>query len=498
MSCIRSYHVTLSPEGVTTSGRVGASTGGVGDPGQSRLSSSLSLEIPADDTHRGKSRPAGAAAARNGEAVAGSSQIHDPANDTQAALRVDKVDTEVGKVVVELGLVTPEELSSCREQLKQGSDPNQRSLTDVLVGHDFITNEQANRIRKRIEQRRASQIPGYQLLGKVGKGAMATVYKARQISLDRIVAVKVLPKRSSEDPEFVTRFYKEGQAAARLAHNNIVQAIDVGETPDGHHYFVMEYIEGKTLYDIMQPPPVGEGRTFSEAEALDICIQIANALAHAHKRGLIHRDVKPKNIILTPNNTAKLTDLGLARDASDKQAAESEAGKAYGTPYYISPEQIRGEIDIDHRADIYSLGATLYHLITGRPPFDGDTPSAVMHKHLKDALVPPDHVNQALGAGISEICELAMSKSRDERYSTADEMLEDLRLVLAGEAPVHARRSIDFGTLAKMEQAAHTVDYDPPASESGLWDSPAFIGTIIVAAASVVVNVILVVLVLAK
>ena len=193
----------------------------------------------------------------------------------------------------------------------------------------------------------------------------------------------------------------------------------------------------------------------------------------------------------------KLTDLGLARDTSDKQAAESEAGKAYGTPYYISPEQIRGEVDIDHRADIYSLGATLYHLITGRPPFDGDTPSAVMHKHLKDPLVPPDHINQALGAGISEICEMAMSKARQERYSTMDEMLEDLRLVRAGEAPVHARRAIDFGSLAQMEQAAHTVDYDPPAGESGLWDSPAFIGTLIVAAASVVVNVILLVLILA-
>ena len=118
--------------------------------------------------------------------------------------------------------------------------------------------------------RNSSQIPGYQLLGKLGKGAMATVYKARQLSLDRIVAIKVLPKKMSENAEFVERFYKEGKAAAQLSHNNIVQAIDVGSTPDGFHYFVMEYVEGKTLYDIMQPPPVGEGRTFTEAEALDI------------------------------------------------------------------------------------------------------------------------------------------------------------------------------------------------------------------------------------
>ncbi len=427
---------------------------------------------------------------------AGDTSRTDSKADTQAAFRTDKVDTELGRAVVELGLVTADELEHCREQLKQGSDPNQRSLTDVLVGNELLTLEQAQRLRKRIEQRKATQIPGYQLLGKVGKGAMATVYKAKQVSLDRTVAVKVLPRRSSDDPEFVSRFYKEGQAAARLAHNNIVQAIDVGSTSDGHHYFVMEYIEGKTLYDIMQPPPVGEGRNFSEAEALDICIQMADALAHAHKRGLIHRDVKPKNIILMPGGRAKLTDLGLARDASDKQAAESEAGKAYGTPYYISPEQIRGEVDIDHRADIYSLGATLYHCITGRPPFDGDTPSAVMHKHLKEPLVPPDHVNQALGAGISEICELSMAKDRSERYQKMTDMLEDLKLVAAGEAPVHARRTIDFGTLAQLERAqrdtgSHTVDYDPSTAGPGVFESPAFIGTLIVAAASVLVNIIL-------
>jgi len=160
---------------------------------------------------------------------------------------------------------------------------------------------------------------------------MASVYKARQLSLDRIVAIKVLPKRMSENPEFVERFYYEGKAAAKLSHNNIVQAIDVGSTPDGFHYFVMEFIEGKTLYDIMQPPPVGEGRNFGEAEALDIMIQMADALAHAHSRGLIHRDVKPKNIILTPEGVAKLTDLGLARAVDDQAAAESEAGRAYGT-----------------------------------------------------------------------------------------------------------------------------------------------------------------------
>src|SRR5437773_3089675 len=189
------------------------------------------------------------------------------------------LDTEVGRVVVENGLASRTEIEFCREQQKQASDPNQRSLADLLVEHSFITINQAKRIRSLIDDRKSSQIPGYHLLGKLGKGAMATVYKAKQVSLDRVVAVKVLPKRSSDNVEFVERFYKEGKAAARLSHNNIVQAIDVGSTPEGFHFFVMEYVEGKTLYDIMQPPPVGDGKTtFSEAEALDISIQMADAL----------------------------------------------------------------------------------------------------------------------------------------------------------------------------------------------------------------------------
>jgi serine/threonine protein kinase len=305
----------------------------------------------------------------------------------------------------------------------------------------------------------------------------------------------VLPKRMSENPEFVERFYYEGRAAAKLSHNNIVQAIDVGSTPDGFHYFAMEYIEGLTLYDIMQPPPVGEGRNFGEAEALDITIQMADALAHAHKRGLIHRDVKPKNIILTPQGVAKLTDLGLARAVDDSAMAESEAGRAYGTPYYISPEQIRGDVDIDFRADIYSLGATMYHLVTGRPPFEGDSPTAVMHKHLKSPLKPPDHINTALSAGVGEIIEVSMAKNRDERYARTEDMLEDLRAVAAGNPPMHARRTVDLDALSRIEETGKTVDIAPttPMSAS-LWSQPLFLTIAIVGGVSVILNLVLIVM----
>ncbi len=406
------------------------------------------------------------------------------------------LDTEIGKFVIDSGLATRTELEFCREQQKQASDPNQRSLADLLVENNFITVNQAKRIRQQLDERKNSQLPGYALLGKVGKGAMAVVYKARQISLDRIVAVKVLPKRLSENPDFVERFYKEGKAAARLSHNNIVQAIDVGVSPDGYHYFVMEFVEGKTLYDMMVPPPHGDGKRFTEAEALVITEQIADALAHAHSRGLVHRDVKPKNILLTPQGVAKLTDLGLARDQDDKAAAESEAGKAYGTPYYISPEQIRGEVDIDHRADIYSLGATLYHLVTGRPPFDGDTPSAVMHKHLKQPLTPADHLNTDLSAGLAEIIETAMAKAREDRYASTAELLEDIRAVRTGHPPIHARQSLNLDSLAKIEQTAKTVDLGT-GSGSGL-NQGMVVALAATAAVSVVINLILLALLISN
>jgi serine/threonine protein kinase len=411
-----------------------------------------------------------------------------------AGLTTANLDTEIGRVVVDLGLATRTEVEFCREQQKQSSDPNQRSIADILVEHSFITINQSKRLRQQVQERKSSEIPGYRVLEKLGKGAMATVYKARQESLDRIVAVKVLPKKMNENQEFVARFYKEGRAAARLSHNNIVQAYDVAQSPLGFHYFVMEYVEGKTLYDVMQPAPVGEGRAFSEAEALDIMIQITDAMVHAHERGLIHRDIKPKNILLTSTRVAKLTDLGLARAMDDKEAAATEAGKAYGTPYYISPEQIRGDVDIDYRADIYSLGATLYHLVTGRPPFEADTPTAVMHKHLREPLTPPDHVNQLLSAGISEIVEVAMAKRREDRYASTKDMLEDLVAVRAGQPPVHARREVNIEALAHVEQHGKTVDITPSEAALPRLKPPTWL--IVTLISSVVINVILLIVIL--
>jgi serine/threonine-protein kinase len=299
--------------------------------------------------------------------------------------------------------------------------------------------------------RPAQQIPGFQILGKLGQGAMAVVFKAKQLSLDRTVAIKVLPKRLSENPEFVDRFYKEGRAAARLNHANIVQAFDVGES-GGYHYFVMEYIDGQTVYELLS-----DGCPLSEAEALRIVLQTAKALEHAHAQGLIHRDVKPKNMMLTKGGEMKLADMGLAREISDLETAKDEAGRAFGTPYYISPEQIRGAIHIDARADIYGLGATFYHMVTGRVPFDGSNPSAVMHKHLKDPLIPPDHINTKLTSGIGEIIEVMMAKKPHDRYPSMVEVITDLEAVAHGEPPLQARQKYDHDMLQTLATGSTVI-----------------------------------------
>ncbi|MHC4551451.1 MAG: serine/threonine protein kinase [Planctomycetota bacterium] len=357
-------------------------------------------------------------------------------------------DTIIGRIVVDQQLCTEGEVDLCRQEQKERAGSNPATLERILLEKRFMTKSQAIRVREtaRDSKDASGQIPGYKVLGKLGSGAMAVVYKAKQLSLDRVVAVKVLPKKFVQKSDYVERFYKEGRIAAKLNHNNIVQAIDVGEV-GGLYYFVMEYVEGKTLYD-----DLSKCKIFDEDEAMEIILQLAHALGHAHSLGLIHRDVKPKNIMINKDGVVKLADMGLARETSDIKAAKHEQGKAFGTPYYIAPEQIRGLVDIDGRADIYALGATLFHMVTGRVPFEASTPSEVMKKHLKEPLTPPDHINTALSAGISEVIEAMMTKDRDVRYKNMQEVIPDLQAVSEGRPPMLARQKFDLEALEELEE----------------------------------------------
>ena len=406
-------------------------------------------------------------------------------------------DSQICRLVVERQLITPDELRAATDQQRQlAASGHERPISEILVDLGFLTRTQLQRLQGSNDDsggRPAQQIPGYQILNKCGAGAMAVVYRAKQLSLNRTVAIKVLPRRLSKNAEFVERFYREGRAAAQLNHPNIVQAIDVGEA-NGYHYFVMEYVEGCTVYD-----ELAQGKVYSEAEAVDIITQVARALQHAHERGFIHRDVKPKNIMLTKERVAKLADMGLAREATDVQAALAEAGRAYGTPYYIAPEQIRGEVDIDQRADLYSLGATFYHMVTGRVPFEGPTPSAVMHKHLKEPLTPPDHLNTSLSSGCGAMIEMLMAKNRDDRYPSAKELLVDLERLARKEPPLFAQQPVDeevFETLSTGQAVApgpetETRPWPPPQPEEE--SSPPTLTIIlgVVAGLSLLMNVIL-------
>ena len=452
----------------------------------------LKLEESSDgSTHAVEGSAAGASSSR----APGDSKIIKPLTagpEAGGEASTGGFETMLGSLVVESGLVTPDEIELCNSLLRESATSEEpRTLADLLLENEFLTGRQLQRMRSEFEAKRSSQrIPGYRILKKLGSGAMATVFLADQISLARKVAIKVLPKKFSDNAKFIERFYKEGRAAAQLNHPNIVAAYDVGQAGE-HHYFVMEYIDGPTVYDRLV-----KDKRLSEADAVKIVIGVAKALEHAHKRGFIHRDIKPKNIMLNSQGTVKLADLGLARAMSDKDAAKAEAGRAYGTPYYISPEQIRGEIKIGPQADIYGLGATFYHMVTGRVPYEGKNPSAVMHQHLKSQLMPPDHLNPKLSGGSAQVIEMMMTKDPAERYSSATDLLQDLQLIADGQPPHFARQKhIDLSEVATSiatevaVKSAPVIQQEPP--RASVMDSPLFLISMILLGVSVIANVIL-------
>jgi eukaryotic-like serine/threonine-protein kinase len=352
-------------------------------------------------------------------------------------------ESQVEKSILRRGLATAAEIEACKTQRQQQSTQEKdesKSLLEIMVDNKVLTRSQMMRLLQEAgASSRKFQISGYQVISKIGKGSMGVVYKAKQMSVDRVVAIKILLDTLAQNKEFIKRFEREAKIAAKLAHNNVVNAIDAGEV-DGHYYFVMEYVEGVTIKDVLE-----KNKVFEEKESLRIVLAVADALKHAHGRGLIHRDVKPENVILTRGGDVKLADLGLARLTDDEKWGLAEAGMAIGTPYYISPEQVRGQTDIDIRADIYSLGATLYHMVTGRVPYGGETPADVMRKHVdpKVALVPPDHLNMSLSGGLGMVIETMMAKNREQRYQSPDDLILDLKCLQRGDSPMIAGQKLE-------------------------------------------------------
>ena len=264
----------------------------------------------------------------------------------------------------------------------------------------------------------------YEIIQVVGKGGMATVYKARDNLLNRYVAVKVLKDEYSKDEVFVKRFRTEAQSAASLIHPNIVSVFDVGEDK-GISYIVMELLESKTLKDYIE-----EKGPLSSELTLKIAAQIASALEAAHKAHIVHRDIKPQNIILNQNLVAKVTDFGIAKVTNTTSATITSFGKTMGSVHYFSPEHAKGGYT-DAKSDLYSLGVVMYEMATGKLPFDAESPVSVALKHIQEDPVPPIEVNPMVSRGLNDIILKAMEKSTATRYQTASEMLTDISIALS-------------------------------------------------------------------
>jgi serine/threonine protein kinase len=301
----------------------------------------------------------------------------------------------------------------------------------------------------------------------IGVGGMGAVYRAHDAQLDRDVALKLLPPDQTDDPEVVQRFYQEGRSSAQLDHENIARVYSIGQ--DGRHHFIaFEYIEGITVrrrVDQVGPLPVGD--------TVDIILQITQALVHAAARGVVHRDIKPSNIILTPQGRAKLVDMGLARRFErEGDNGLTQSGMTLGTFDYISPEQARDPRDVDVRSDLYSLGCTMFHMLTGRPPFPGGT---VLQKLLQHQEEPPPEIrglNPAVPPELARIITKLLAKDRDRRYQSPEQLVRDL-LITAGQLGLN---------VSAAEPHAWMTSVNAPTWERHLvWFFPAMAFVVVVA-----------------
>jgi serine/threonine-protein kinase len=268
------------------------------------------------------------------------------------------------------------------------------------------------------------QIVGpYQFISQLGQGGMATVYKAYHARLDRYVAIKVVHQAFQGDDSFLARFEREAQIVAKLEHPHIVPVYDYNEH-EGQPFLVMKFVEGRTLKNLLSARPL------TLQQILDIMSPVASALTYAHRQGVLHRDIKPSNIILDRDGVPYLTDFGLARIAQSGESTMSQ-DVILGTPNYISPEQARGEKNLDARTDIYSLGIVLYELVVGRVPFRGDTPYAIVHDHIYSELPLPTSINPEIPRQVEAVLLKALAKNPADRYGSATEMTDAFRLAVA-------------------------------------------------------------------
>ncbi|HKD99831.1 MAG TPA: serine/threonine-protein kinase [Planctomycetota bacterium] len=302
------------------------------------------------------------------------------------------------------------------------------------------------------DRERFPRIPGIQILEKLGAGGVGTVYLARHETLNRLVAVKILRRELAGNRLYVERLRREARLSARLDHPNVVKGLDLGEI-EGLPYFVMEFVDGKSLKTVLR-----ERGKLEEDEIVEVGLQIARALDHAYRHGVVHRDIKPGNVILARDGTVKVADLGLARRPDD--ASVTKDGTTLGTPHYVSPEQARDPVSADARSDLYSVGATLFHAATGSPPFDAETVGGVLAQVLDDATVAEVPPAADVGRNLALVLRRLLAKDPARRYQTPFDLIRDLERVRRNERPdvsvlaVDPRASRRLRTLLLVAGAA--------------------------------------------
>ncbi|TDE55637.1 Stk1 family PASTA domain-containing Ser/Thr kinase [Nonomuraea mesophila] len=305
----------------------------------------------------------------------------------------------------------------------------------------------------------------YELDGVVGRGGMAEVYRARDIRLDRIVAIKTLRSDLARDHTFQARFRREAQSAASLNHPAVVAVYDTGEdVTDGTPvpYIVMEYVDGRTLRDLLR-----QDRRLLPERAVELVDGILRALDYSHRGGIVHRDIKPANVMITRAGDVKVMDFGIARAMADSAATMTQTAQVIGTAQYLSPEQARGE-RVDARSDIYSTGCVLYELLTGQPPFTGDSPVAIAYQHVREEPIPPSQIDREIPQWADAIVLKAMAKDPAHRYQSAGEMRADIQRAMSG-MPVDAQTMAmtgDYGQGTRMMPSPQTSG-GPATQRSG-------------------------------
>src|SRR5262245_2324061 len=296
----------------------------------------------------------------------------------------------------------------------------------------------------------------YQVIGILGAGGMGKVFKVRNVISDRQEAMKVLLPDLATAPDLANRFLREIKVTASLDHPNIA-ALRTAVRVDNQLLMIMEFVEGTTLEARLKNGPL------PVKDAVDYISQALNALGYAHKLGVVHRDIKPANMMLTPNGVVKLMDFGIAKNAADRKLTQT--GLTMGSLYYMSPEQIQGATDLDARADLYSLGITLYELVTGKRPFDGDSQFAIMSAHLQQQPVPPIQIDPRLPAALNDVILLSVQKDPNQRFQTADAFQQALQSVLSAPSAAELRQAA-VATPAARPPATEPA---PAKSKRGLW-----------------------------